>query len=236
MLGAGLARTKYVDLPINIFAGVSLDFPDKNMNTPLHYAAKYGHVELCKHLIQLGSSPAQRNTDGATAYDVTENHVVRQYLLPLQLQAERQMNDYSGNFVEPPPQNTAYGNTIQHSGYNIPPPPQSPSLSSAATVPAPPIPYGNSYTPPPPAIHHSTMKIDQPKHQSSTQILSHVHNYPPATVSSATPATASVTAAAPTAVSPAFAPPPQPLEPYVPVKIPTIPTNTSGRLIQPGNQ
>jgi hypothetical protein len=55
----------------------------------LHYAAKYGHVDLCKVLIDRGGSLGKRNKQNQNAYDVAENHVVRQYLLPLVFQAER---------------------------------------------------------------------------------------------------------------------------------------------------
>lgn len=55
----------------------------------MHYASKYGHIDLCKYLIEKGSSTIIKNNNQETPYDVTDNHIVRQYLLPLQLSAER---------------------------------------------------------------------------------------------------------------------------------------------------
>ena len=69
--------------------GVHVEQPDKNGSTPLHYASKYGHLELCKHLVERGAYPARRNNFNQTPYDLAESHTVRQYLLPLQLSAER---------------------------------------------------------------------------------------------------------------------------------------------------
>lgn len=70
-------------------SGVSIDLPDNQGNTPLHFAAKYGHVELCKVLLERGSSLSRKNKQNQNAYDISENHIVRQYLLPLVFQAER---------------------------------------------------------------------------------------------------------------------------------------------------
>ena len=69
--------------------GVHVEQPDRNGSTPLHYASKYGHLELCKHLVERGAYPARRNNFNQTPYDLAESHTVRQYLLPLQLSAER---------------------------------------------------------------------------------------------------------------------------------------------------
>jgi Ankyrin repeats (many copies) len=63
-------------------AGVHIDFPDVHGNTPLHYAAKYGHPDLCKVLIERGSFAGVKNNLGQTAYDVSGTPVVRQYLQP----------------------------------------------------------------------------------------------------------------------------------------------------------
>lgn len=69
--------------------GVAVDFPDLQGNTPLHYAARYGHLDLCRILVERGSFAGKKNDQGQTAYDTTECHTVRQYLLPLQFQSER---------------------------------------------------------------------------------------------------------------------------------------------------
>lgn len=51
----------------------------------MHAAAKAGKIELVKHLVGLGADVAHRNSYRQTAYDVATSHIVRQYLLPLQL-------------------------------------------------------------------------------------------------------------------------------------------------------
>ena len=71
-------------------SGVRLDFPSSDGSTPLHWAAKYGHAELVKDLVARGASPAAKNGHGRTPYDMAENHVVRQFLLPLQFKTEEQ--------------------------------------------------------------------------------------------------------------------------------------------------
>ena len=70
--------------------GVDVSCLDSQQNTPLHFAAKYGHVDLCKFLVDQGSNPGRHNAQRQTAYDVAESHVVRQYLLPLVLASERE--------------------------------------------------------------------------------------------------------------------------------------------------
>lgn len=44
--------------------GVSLVLPDTSGNTPFHWAAKYGHLDLCKYFIESGISPLVRNNKG----------------------------------------------------------------------------------------------------------------------------------------------------------------------------
>lgn len=68
---------------------------DQNGNSPLHYAAKYGHLELCKYLIEHGSQANIKNKQQQTPYDVAQSHSVRQFLLPLQFQAEREVTSDS---------------------------------------------------------------------------------------------------------------------------------------------
>lgn len=58
---------------------------DKAGNTPLHYAAKGGHTDVVKMLVGQGAAVERRNASKLTAYDVASDHVIRQYLLPLQL-------------------------------------------------------------------------------------------------------------------------------------------------------
>ena len=63
---------------------MNVDFPDLQGNTPLHYAAKYGHPDLCKVLIDRGSFAGIKNNQGQTAYDLCGSPSVRQYLQPEQ--------------------------------------------------------------------------------------------------------------------------------------------------------
>lgn len=58
---------------------------DGSGNSPLHYAAKAGKVDLVKYLVSKGADVSSRNSHRHTPYDVATNHIIRQYLLPLQL-------------------------------------------------------------------------------------------------------------------------------------------------------
>lgn len=69
-------------------AGADIITPDKAGNTPLHFAAKGGHTEMVKMLVAQGAGVEKRNGSRLTAYDVATDHVVRQYLLPLQLKVK----------------------------------------------------------------------------------------------------------------------------------------------------
>eukprot|EP01035_Chromulina_nebulosa_P018487 gene18487-24200_t len=113
-----------VALDLILQRGVPIDFPDNQNNTTLHYASKYGHFELCKLLIDRGCSPAKRNSSNKTAYDVTENHVIRQYLLPLQLST----NNQYGNIALPPEphkpnfnNDNSFNQSFQSGSYSVPP-------------------------------------------------------------------------------------------------------------------
>lgn len=76
--------------------GANIEFPDRNGNTPLHYAAKYGNLDMCKYLIEKGAKAHRRNASNQTTYDISENHLVRQYLLPIVLTCEREAAEASG--------------------------------------------------------------------------------------------------------------------------------------------
>ena len=41
-------------------------------NTPLHYAAGYGRVEVCKVLLELGANTKAKNETGKTALDLVQ--------------------------------------------------------------------------------------------------------------------------------------------------------------------
>ncbi|KAG5178762.1 ankyrin repeat-containing domain protein [Tribonema minus] len=68
--------------------GGDLAGADNSGNTPLHYAAKGGQIDTVKWLLELGARVDARNASRQSPYDLATNHVVRQYLLPLQLKAE----------------------------------------------------------------------------------------------------------------------------------------------------
>lgn len=61
---------------------------DNAGNTPLHYASKSGMTEMVKMLVGQGAAVEKRNRSGQTAYDVATDHVIRQFLLPLQLKVQ----------------------------------------------------------------------------------------------------------------------------------------------------
>ena len=71
--------------------GVSIHLLDTQGCTPLHYACKYGHVGMCKYLIDQGANILTKNHAGQSAYDVAESHSVRQYLLPLTFKEESEL-------------------------------------------------------------------------------------------------------------------------------------------------
>lgn len=79
--------------------GVHVETLDSQGNSPLHYASKYGHFDMCKLLVERGCSPAKKNNLNKTPYDVAESHVIRQYLMPLQLQSESASQD--GSSIHP---------------------------------------------------------------------------------------------------------------------------------------
>ena len=43
-------------------AGISLDQPNTDKDTPLHLAARSGHLQLCQLLVQQGADPLARNS------------------------------------------------------------------------------------------------------------------------------------------------------------------------------
>jgi hypothetical protein len=131
--------------------------PDTTGNTPLHFAAKNGHIDICKRLVDLKANPAARNAQGQSAYDLAQNHIIRQYLLPIQLAVERDMPEMQvqtdpfqfrngmlvgagGGGGQPPPANTSYA----------PPPP---ALGIPAYAPPGGTPF--AYQPPPSPHSHT---------------------------------------------------------------------------------
>jgi len=161
-------------LDLLISRGTNLQLIDQNGNTPLHYASKYGHLELCKYLVESGCQVGVKNKQQQSAYDIAESHLVRQYLLPLVLQAER-----GGDMGIPPPppvvmtsqpmggMSVAGNNALGNYSYN-------------ASVPAP-------------APHQSSFPSFNNKQQLPTLSTA----YPPATTSSAPASNIQVPAFAP---------------------------------------
>jgi hypothetical protein len=141
-------------LTLHCDVGVPINHLDRSGNTPLHYAAKYGHLDLCRVLIESNGSPALRNSVGQSPYDVAESHVVRQYLLPLQLAIEREMNPTSVAAIPPPPIG-GMGNFFPGAPAGIPIYSTAPPPPSTATNPAYPPPPVYQSNPPPvtPTVH-----------------------------------------------------------------------------------
>ena len=114
-----------------------VDFPDLLGNTPLHYAAKYGHPDLCKVLIDRGSFAGVKNNQGLTAYDVCSGPSVGQYLQPQHFASN--MQNMGGNTTGDIYCQTQ-GHVMGNSNYSMPmqptPPPYSADQPSAYMKPA----------------------------------------------------------------------------------------------------
>ena len=74
-----------------LISGVDIDCPsgnrsrseDKMRNTPLHWAARGGHLEVAELLIEAGADPEVKNLAGNTACDMVEDTQGFQELLPV---------------------------------------------------------------------------------------------------------------------------------------------------------
>ncbi|EKX41497.1 hypothetical protein GUITHDRAFT_95990, partial [Guillardia theta CCMP2712] len=53
--------------------GISINAVDNNMCTPLHVAARYNHVEVCRFLMSQGADPDMRDAAGRTPAQVTKS-------------------------------------------------------------------------------------------------------------------------------------------------------------------
>ena len=87
--------------------GVDLTFIDSQGNSPLHYASmstdQARALPVVKMLVtEYKASPCAKNSAGQTPYDLASLNMVRQYLLPLQLQAETQHAIDNGGVGLPP--------------------------------------------------------------------------------------------------------------------------------------
>lgn len=142
-------NTYALDMLLNMRIDVNLR--DANGNTPLHHAARSGWLNLCKYLVERGGNVLIKNHAGQNSYDVSDaHHLVRQYLLPLQFQAEGNNNDSSSPF---PGSGNNSGSNSQDSMDNY---------GGGHTVVAPPPgppPAGNSY-------------INSNSNQNSTSVFS----------------------------------------------------------------
>jgi hypothetical protein len=101
--------------------GADLLSVDNAGNSPLHYAARGGKMDTVRLLVDLGMKVDVRNSLQQTAYDLATNHVVRQYLLPLQLKAEA---------LSGVPTQCDYPNAPYMSHVQSQPPPPSPALEA----------------------------------------------------------------------------------------------------------
>lgn len=121
------------------YPGVDLTFIDNHGNTPLHYAAmstdKNRGLPTVKMLVtEYKGSVVTKNSSGQTPYDLATLDMVRQFLLPLQLQEEtRQAIDNGG--VGLPPGIDMGG--LRISSPAAPPPPTMPIAPAPMSSPAP---------------------------------------------------------------------------------------------------
>eukprot|EP00981_Chlorochromonas_danica_P007720 scaffold1869_cov163-Ochromonas_danica.AAC.32 len=192
-------NNKYA-LDVLLSRGASLNLEDKSGDTPLHYAAKYGNLDICKYLIEKGASAHVRNKANQTSYDVAESHLVRQYLLPLVLQAERTHG------VVATPDYNPYGSVIAGGGIPYQPQHAAPLISSLHTPP--PLPIQQSTIPPPPMVPIA------PAAAVGQTALYQYPNAPPPVVSVAS--------------GPFVPPPPAPVEtPVLPPSLPPAPSAPS---------
>eukprot|EP00904_Undaria_pinnatifida_P011487 jgi/Undpi1/7469/HiC_scaffold_22.g09942.m1 len=106
--------------------GADIITADKAGNTPLHYASKGGYTEMVKMLVGQGAAVEKRNGSKLTAYDVATDHVVRQYLLPLQLRV---------NFAAPSAAAASEGASSALPSATAPPPVASVDGGGRATTP-----------------------------------------------------------------------------------------------------
>ena len=82
--------------------GVKIDVAGRAQNTALHCAASKGHLDLVKYLVEKEANPAAKNGNGKTPHDVSENHLIRQFLMPLQFRNESKTDKAAAMSALPP--------------------------------------------------------------------------------------------------------------------------------------
>lgn len=104
--------------------GATLELRDIEGNTPLHVACtsnKPNALDVVKMLVsEFEASVTTKNNQGQTPYDVAQLNVVRQYLLPIQLQKETQEALDNGGAGLPPGIDLG---GLKISNQHLPPPP-----------------------------------------------------------------------------------------------------------------
>ncbi|KAJ8598295.1 hypothetical protein CTAYLR_006003 [Chrysophaeum taylorii] len=133
--------------------GVDVDMLDRRAReTPLHHGARAGHLRICQILVAEGASPVARNTRHETPYDVARDLSLRQWILPLQMQAEAEVESKIPA-VGPPPLAPSWGDKSNNNttprvpGDNLIPPPldaQRPPTSAPPVSTPPPSNVGDS--------------------------------------------------------------------------------------------
>lgn len=59
---------------------MSIQVLDEKNRTPLHWAAKQGHLDVCKYLMMNGCDPREKDIDDKSAIDLAENSRLADYL------------------------------------------------------------------------------------------------------------------------------------------------------------
>jgi len=136
---------------------ISIDTFDYLGNTGLHYAAAANHsnvINVVKSLVQnYNATVTIRNANNQTPYDVSADTLVRQYLLPLQLQRETQDALDSGGPLPPGTDISSHRAHISQQFAKNNAPPTMPGAPAAGGGPPPPMQYDANIVSAPPSLH-----------------------------------------------------------------------------------
>lgn len=121
-------------LELLLSQGLDVNLSDKSGNTPLHYASRFGNIDICRYLVALKARTGVRNASGQSPYDVAESHIVRQFLLPLQFQEEANNPDTNAQQQRPQDPFAIGGRTELPT--NVAPPPLASSQGVSQTYSA----------------------------------------------------------------------------------------------------